>query len=153
MIGSSSRTSFTLAIVGASVAVGFWQATALAAPEATWDQARVTEIAKKLAKTVDTLYDQEYKAPENMGEGDTNQDFMDELRRLQDETRHLASSLEKGAVAKHTQGSVEQIKELNDDLTEERERMEMESPVSDPLDAVESLIGQLLPYYGLKSGD
>jgi hypothetical protein len=155
MSRSSSRAGLTRAV--AAVFIGLLglvlpHTASAAAPTATWDQARVTAIAAKLAKSADELYDQEYKAPNSfdMGSGGAHSDFMDRLRRLKHETRHLASSLEKGASAKSTRGSVEQIKELNDDLAEYGRKISFENPVLNQTAAFEDLVRQLMPYYGLE---
>ena len=151
---STSRAQLTLAGAVVFTGIALCHAAALAAPTAIWDQARVTGIAEKLAKAVDKLYDQEYKAPETfapdaMVGGGANHEFMDTLRLLQHETRHLASSLKKAASAKATKGSVKRIKELNNDLTEYGRKIELLNPVLNQYAAFEDLINQLTPYYGL----
>ena len=150
---STSRTQ--LALVGAVIftASVLGYTASWAAPTASWDQGRVSEIAKKLATAVDDLYNEQYKAPgasvPSLGSGGAHSEFMDTLRRLQHETRHLASSLEKGASAKSTRGSVKHIKELNDDLAEYGRRIEFVNPVLNQFAAFEDLLRQLAPYYGL----
>jgi hypothetical protein len=151
---STSRAQLTLAGAVVFTGIALCHAAALAAPTATWDQARVTGIAEKLAKAVNKLYDQEYKAPEAslpgaIVGGDAHHEFMDTLRLLQHETRHLASSLKKGASTKATKGSVKRIKELNNDLTEYGRKIELLNPVLNQYAAFEDLINQLTPYYGL----
>jgi len=145
---SFSQAPFLLAIGFVGVSIGC--ATASSAPAAAWDQARVTEIAQNLANAVDALYTAEFKAPEDMGEGDSDQNFMDDLRQMHDETQHLAAALGKGAIAKHTRGSVERIVELNDSLAEDGRRMALDNPVLNQFAAFESLVNQLRPYYGLE---
>ena len=150
---STSRAQ--LALVGAVVFTGGVLGCAVfsAAPTSSWDQERVTAIGKKLAKAVDELYNEEYKAPRASvpapGSAGAHYEFMDTLRRLQHETRHLASSLEKGAGAKSTLGSVKHIKELNDDLEEYGRMIAFVNPVLNQIAAFEDLLGQLAPYYGL----
>jgi hypothetical protein len=151
---STSRAQLTLAGAVVFTGIALCHAAALAAPTATWDQARVTGIAEKLAKAVDELYEQEYRAPESYVPGatigaPTHHAFMDTLRQLHGETRHLASSLKKGASAEATKGSVKHVKELNDDLAEYRRMMDLENPVVNQFAALEDLIHQLTPYYGL----
>ena len=84
-----------------------------------------------------------------MGGDGSQHEFMDQLRRLQHETRHLATSLEKGSSAKSTIGSVRKIKELNDDLEEYGRNIAFVNPVLNQFAAFEDLIRQLVPYYGL----
>ena len=148
---STLRTQ--LMLVGA-VGIAFCPAVSLAAPVASWDQARVTSIAKDLAKTVDDLYRSEYKAPAESylgvaSGGDAYHQFMDTLRRMQHESRHLAMSLEKGAGAKATTGSVKHIGELSRDLAEYGRMMTFVNPVPAQFAKFEDLIRQLAAYYGL----
>ena len=153
MCRSSSRVKLSLAAIAVFVGVA-WHTPVWAAPTTPWDQARVAGIAERLAEAADKLYDQEYKAPQSytpgtFGGGNAHHEFMDRLRRLKHETHHLASSLEKGASAKATRGSVEHIEELNDALTEYGRMIESVDPVLNQLAAFESLIRQITPYYGL----
>lgn len=148
---TKSAIATTLAFAGIA-----WHVTASAEPTASWEQARVTGIAENLAKAVDALYDLEYKAPQAFtsgfaGGGNAHHEFMDRLRRLRHETRHLASSLEKGASAQATRGSVRHIKELNDDLARYGRMIEFVNPVLNQFAAFEDLFRQLTPYYGLEA--
>jgi hypothetical protein len=125
-----------------------------AAPESSWDQKRVTEIAKKIASDVDKLYRAELRAPAEsylpeLGNADFYQNFMDTLRRLQHETRHLASALEKGAGRAATTGSVEHIVRLNHELVEYGRGMEFMNPAAEEINSYDELLGQLAPYYEL----
>lgn len=133
------------------------QSSATADTVKKWDQAAVTKIGRQLTLTSYSLYTQAYEAPESFGPGMDEDDspfgFMDELRRVEAEARHLADSLRKGAGMKATKGSVEEIKELNDDLAEDQLRMNLETPVKNDFAAFEKLINQLLPYYGLHTDD
>lgn len=139
--------ALTILLAGAFVAGG----SSGAEPTATWDQARVTGIAKKLAESTKELYDKQYKAPESFaGAQYEHHDFMDTLRQLEQESRHLAASLGKGADEHGTRGSVERIRELNDDLGVDGRSMEFVNPVLNQFAALEDLIRQLLPYYGLQ---
>ena len=149
-----STLRIQLAIVGAVVfcTAVFCPAASLAAPVKSWDQARVTGIAEQLVESVDDLYRNEYKAPAEsyvpeMGASDGLHGFMDTLRRLQHETRHLADSLKKGAGAKATHGSVNQVAQLNRDLAEYGGKMEFVNPVNDEFAKFEGLIRQLAAYY------
>jgi hypothetical protein len=121
------------------------------AETAKWNQAKVTALANELSKATRALYDAEYKAPEMgfaAGGGDAHFGFMDTLRRLEHETKHLASSLQKGADAKSTKGSYLHIHEMLDDLAEERRFMDLLAPVKKDFEQVRTLAGQLMAYYG-----
>ncbi len=124
------------------------------APSAAWDQSRVTKIAQNLSAAVDKAYEAQYKSPQTtmpsvMGGGDGSHEFMDTLRRLQHETRHLASALEKGASAGQTMGSVKHINELNDDLEEYGRKFDATNSVLNEFAGLEDNFNQLRPYYGL----
>jgi hypothetical protein len=148
-----ARTTLALALSIGLTTIAMAHAAADSSVE--WDQARVTVIADKLAKAADELYDAEYKAPHEfhgaMSGAASQHDLMDRLRRLRNETRHLAKALTKGASAKSTIGSVRHIKELDDDLAEYGRRMPFVKPVLDRISTLEDMLGQLTPYYGLGS--
>ena len=141
-----SAVVFTSSVLGPMVSS--------AAPEASWNQKRVTEIAEKIAVDVDKLYRAEFRAPGEsylppLGSADFYHNFMDTLRRLQHETRHLASALEKGADREATTGSVEHIARLNQELVKYGRGMEFMNPVGEEINSYDELLGQLAPYYEL----
>jgi len=148
---SSSKVRPVFAIGFVALAVGFWQTTASAEPQTAWDQAHVTTIARDLAKAADKLYNAQIEAPQNMGEANMDEGFVGELDQLRSEAVRLSESLAKGKVEADTRENVERIKELNDDLNEEEERMEMEESITSQFSDIENLVGQLLPYYDLKN--
>jgi hypothetical protein len=124
-----------------------------AAPTANWNQERVTKIAHELHEAVDELYRVEYKSPEvSSGSrgGGTHYQFMDTLRRMRNETRHLASSLKKGATAESTTGSVKQVKVIFEDLVMFARRIELDNPVLNQFAVMEDLIHRITPYYHLQ---
>jgi hypothetical protein len=144
--GSRSTVVFTGVVLGPMASS--------AARETSWDQKRVTGIAEKLVEAVDKLYRDEFQAPGEsylppLGSNDYYHRFMDTLRRLQHETRHLASALEKGAGREATKGSVDHIGELNRDLVESGKKMAFVHPELVDLASYDDLLGQLAPYYGL----
>ncbi|MBW2270128.1 MAG: hypothetical protein JRH16_16295 [Deltaproteobacteria bacterium] len=147
-----SRTRWGLAVGVLVASIAFGGLMASADEAASWDQERVTALAEKLAKAVKELYDAEYKAPDSfsgIGGGSERHEFMDRLRLIEHESRHLAASLEKGAKAKSTKGSVLRIRELNDDLAMYGRRMALLDPVLANFAAFEDLLDQILPFYGL----
>ena len=124
-------------------------------PSTAWDQARVSEIAQNLADAVDALYRQEYKSPSSggmpsaLGAGDAHHEFMDTLRRVHQETRHLADELKEGAGHRATWGSIRHINMLNHDLQEFGKQVDLQNDVLNHYAKVEDLMRQLAPYYGL----
>jgi hypothetical protein len=149
-LDSYARPAITLALGLGLAVIAFSHAAA--EPSAKWDQARVAGIAENLSKAASALYDAEYKAPYGSRGGMMGgHDFMDALRMLRQETKHLADALSKSASMDATIGSVRRIKELNDDLAEYGKHMPFVNPVMDKVAAFEDLIRQIMPYYGLDS--
>ncbi len=117
---------------------------------ATWDQAKVTALAKQLVESSTALYDSFYKQPPpTVGSGQTRayQQLKQQVRRIRTEARELSSELEKGAGRDETLPSYEDLMATVRDARENARQVFTTSAVTDKAAAVRALLNQLGPYY------
>jgi hypothetical protein len=120
-----------------------------AAELATWDQARVSAIAQKLAKATEKLYATFYKQPlpGMFGGGPDPHQFKDTVRLMHSESLHFAGELEKGEGRDKTLPVFKRLKELNDDAQEYGREIFLANPSLNRFSGVQDLLRQLAPYY------
>ena len=117
---------------------------------ASWDQAKVTAIAKQLVPATQDLYDTFYKQlPPTVGSGQNREFYRlkQVTRVLKTEARELAGSLEKGEGYEATLPSYESLMELVRDARELGARVFATEDLKQKAAAVRGLLNQLGPYY------
>jgi hypothetical protein len=131
-------------------------AAVAATPPKAWDQAAVARLAADLAKAAVAIYDEYYDeqgvgGQSGIGSGDAADGFrlQYKLRRIEEQTGALAGALAAGKGRDETTPLVEDVGELADDLREILQRMFVEIPLQQRVDAARAIWVQLLPYYGL----
>jgi hypothetical protein len=150
----SPRGGIVLALVGA-VVFSVLSGCAASAADKAWDQAAVTQLASKLTPITEKLYTaifeqgQMIDMPSAMGAGDDYDDFKNTINKMNEQAMHLSSELKKGQGMAATRDTVEDLKEMNDDAKEFASEQFTTSPVNDDLAALEQIINQLRPYYGI----
>lgn len=118
-----------------------------------WDQAAVTALAKQLPGATAQLYQQIYDEAQEVSmpgtfsnSGQANQ-FLGDVRMMEEEAGHLATDLSKAKGKQQTIGSFQRIKELFDDAKVSGEQQFEVQQITSQFGQVESLIDQLEPYY------
>ncbi len=121
-----------------------------------WDQAAVAKLAADLAKACVGMYDEWYDeqgvgGQSQIGSGDSAENFglQYKLRRIEEQTQSLAGALAAGKGKNQTTHQVEDIGELADDLREILQRMFIQIPLQQRVDAARAIWVQILPYYGI----
>ena len=121
-----------------------------------WDQAAVAKLAAELAKACVGMYDEWYDeqgvgGQSQIGSGDSVENFglQYKLRRIEEQTESLAGALAAGKGKAKTTHQIEDIGELTDDLREILQRMFVQVPLQQRVDAARAIWVQLLPYYGI----
>ena len=111
-------------------------ATPAAAELATWDQARVTGIAKQLASACDAFQQAAQRQQGGtLGSGDAGSVFgmQRETRALCEQSRALAGHLAAGKGQEPTRDEYRGLKEMADDIEEEAQRSSLDEPTMDAL--------------------
>jgi hypothetical protein len=141
--------------LAAAVLVAPLAAGAQAQPK-PWDQAAVAKLAADLAKACVGLYDEYYDeqgvgGQSQIGSGDSveNQTLRFKLRRIEEQSESLAGALAAGKGRTQTTHQVEDIGELADDVREILQRMFVQIPLQQRVDAARAIWVQILPYYGI----
>jgi hypothetical protein len=121
-----------------------------------WDQAAVAKLAADLAKACIALYDEYYDeqgvgGQSDIASGDASENFrlQYKLRRIEEQAQSLAGALAAGKGRDRTLHQVEDIGELADDLREILQRMFVQIPLQQRVDAARAIWVQILPYYGI----
>ena len=121
---------------------------------ATWDQARVTELAQQLVQASDAWEQAVRKQPGGeIGSGDAESGFGlgMKARVLKEQSQALAGHLAKGQGYDKTHNYYRSLKELIDDTEEIAQRSELEEPTMDAWAKVADLQRQIAPYYDPKA--
>jgi hypothetical protein len=128
--------------------------TPAAADLASWDQARVTGIAKQLASACDAFEQAARRQPgAALGSGDAQAVFgmQDETRALREQSLALADHLAAGKGHDPTRDEYRSLKEIADDVEEEAQRSALDEPTMDAWAKVADLMRQIAPYYDPKA--
>ena len=127
--------------------IGLFAASAPAAEQAEWDQAKVTSIAKRLIPAVNTAY--ESILPGQLGDANPNNFYrLREIgRRIRPEARRLADLLGKGEGHDATWPVYEQLAMQVRNAQELVNQLFVPEPVSGNLKACKVLIDELTPFY------
>jgi len=119
---------------------------------ATWDQARVTELAQQLVQASDA-WEQAVRKQSggDIGSGEAELGLGTKARVLKEQSQALAGHLAKGQGYDKTHNYYRSLKELIDDTEEIAQRSELEEPTMDAWAKVADLQRQIAPYYDPKA--
>ena len=152
----SFRILFAIALAGALLVAPLVASAQTRTQPKPWDQAAVANLAVDLAKACVGLYDEYYAeqgvgGQSQIGSGDAadNYRLQFKLRRIEEQTESLAGALAAGKGKTQTTHQVEDIGELADDLREILQRMFVQIPLQQRVDAARAIWVQILPYYGI----
>ena len=145
------QTIAALLLAGALVAPG----PASAAAQLEWDQAKVTAIAQELPKAADDLRNALRNEPGPMsgGAGGGRRSFhrlTDTVRRIEQEARHLAASLEAGKGHDETLPAMENLALLIRDGREQASRIFRTESLMNRIAAGRAILDRLTPYYDMR---
>jgi hypothetical protein len=119
---------------------------------ATWDQARVTEIAKTLATAAQGWETQTREAVAgSMLPAEEPDSLPGRARVLREMSDSLAAHLAKGDGYDKTKDQYRSIREVADDTEEAAQRSPLEEPVMDAWAKVADALRQIAPYYDPKA--
>ncbi len=143
------RTLWVIAFV--AVVAGFTALPAFAQP-ATWDQAKVTGIAKELAVAGSAWWqavrdegdDQDFVGS---GDGEAFDGMMRESRVLFEQSQGLAGNLAGGKGRADTLDMYKSLKEIVDDMKVDEQRTFLEDPTIAAWKKFAGLFQQITPYY------
>jgi hypothetical protein len=129
-------------------------ATSARAELAAWDQARVTEIAKQLAKAADG-WEQAVREQggDTVGSGDAQEEFSiaNGARMLREQATALSGHLDKGDGYDKTHNLYRDLKEIADDTEVAAQRSALDEPTMDAWAKVADAMRQIAPYYDPKA--
>jgi hypothetical protein len=115
---------------------------------AAWDQAKVTALAKELAKASDDLYTAFYLQPK-MGIGERRDYYrlQQDVRHLKNDARGMAEALGKGVGRDETLPSYEDLMQTVRRAQDNAGRVFTTKDVQDKAAAARALLNQISPYY------
>jgi len=128
-------------------------AGAASAQLATWDQARVTEIAKTLATAAQGWETQTRDAAGLGPEGEDPDSLPGRARVLREMSDSLAAHLAKGDGFDKTKDQYKSIREVADYTEVAAQRSPLEEPVMDAWAKVADALRQIAPYYDPKANE
>jgi hypothetical protein len=141
----------TLVLIAALGWIAPSLATSETSPTQSWDQPKVTEIAKALATAANDLQLAFRREPADMmpsGDRRSRYAAKQDLRRLRSETRHLASQLEAGEGHDETIDIFLNIQSIAHSAAENGRRSRLTKPTFDRITVAREQLTQLAPYYG-----
>jgi DNA repair exonuclease SbcCD ATPase subunit len=133
-----------------SLAVVIGLATPGPAQVAEWNQKDVTAVSQQLEEATKELYDSFYKQPtQGIGTGQARayQELKQQLRRIRQETRHLASSLTRGEDHDETLPIYRNLMEEVRDAEENARRVFSTGPVIEKANVAREALEKLSSYY------
>jgi uncharacterized membrane protein YccC len=121
---------------------------------ATWDQARVTELAGQLASACRAFDDVVQQEPGTArGAEDAGFGVQANARELRAQSEALAGHLREGKSHEQTRDLYRSLKEVVDDTEQNAQRTPLDEPVMDAWAKVADLMRQIAPYYDPKALD
>jgi hypothetical protein len=117
---------------------------------ATWDQSKVTELAKRFADATNELYDTFYKQPpptRGSMQSRAYAQLRQKVRALRVEAGSLAGDLAKGEGYEETLPSYDSLMELVRDARRNSQRVFTTTDVQQKATAARLILNQLTPYY------
>jgi len=146
------RTMRRMAVIGVLLLSAALSATA-SAELLPWDQAKVTELGKQLAKTTSTARQTALREPSlrggtgNAGQRRSSDSFLQTMRHLESSTRQLARQLEAGGGKDETMGVARKIGTLLRDAQESGRRLNLSQFMWDTINPMVEAIDAISPYY------
>ena len=135
---------------GFAVAVGCASNSPPAAGLATWDQARVSEIAAQLSAATDAwqlTVRQENDDRLGSGTAEEGFDLRNKAQGVSEQARSLAGHLKAGEGRDQTYNPFRSLKEVVDDADVDQSRAELDQPTIAAWAKVTNLMRQIKPYY------
>ena len=132
------------------LSLAFALAAASSSGAAEWNQEEVTAVAQQLQVATTELYDSFYKQPtQGIGSGQARayQELKQQLRRVRQESRHLASSLTKGEAHDETLPIYRNLMEEVRDAQENARRVFSTGPVIEKANTTREALEKLSTYY------
>lgn len=141
----TSVARYTIAFVAAALLV----AVHASAQTETWNQEKVTGLAKELEAAVSGLRDDLRKSPawENQQQKATLFRISDELRLIESESASLHAQLAKGAGMEETQPTYERIRRLRRDAQVLAKKTDVSAVTQPKLDRANQMLELLAPFY------
>lgn len=143
-------------LFASAAAVAVMAASPALAELASWDQDRVTSIAKELSAATDAWWQAVRNQPETgvVGSGDAQDgsSMVDEARTLHEQAQALAGHLANGKGHDQTRNVYRDLEEIVDDQEVQAQRAELDEPTMDAWAKVADAMRQLAPYYDPKAG-
>lgn len=134
-----------LLVVFAAVSLAAGSAGAALAP---WDQAKVTDIAKKLEKDAQELYDTFYKQPTPVGgQSRAYQRLKQKIRGIRTQASQLAGDLEKGEGQEATLPEYEDLMQLVRSARDDARKLFTTKDVDEKAAVARDRLNELGPYY------
>jgi hypothetical protein len=121
---------------------------------ATWNQERVTAIAKEAGEKTSKLYDVFYKQPPatiGSAQARSYYELKQSVRRIRREAGHLASELESGKAQEETKPIYDNLAQMVDRATEESRRTFTSDDLLAAAMSAGDAIRRLAPYYDPKA--
>jgi leucyl-tRNA synthetase len=134
--------------LGAAALLGLASPSATA-ESATWDQAKVTAIAKELADAVKDLKDVVRQNPDQVSGPQRRAQYAarEDLRLLSNTTRHLAMELERGEGREATLPVYRRVQTLRRDAEEDGRKAMIQTSTMEKIAVAEEILARLAPYY------
>src|SRR5262245_9237785 len=115
---------------------------------ASWDQAKVTALAKQLDDASQKLYDTFYKQPKpTVGQQRDFYRLKQDIRHIKNDARELRRQLEKGAGREETQPSYDDLMQGVRRAQDSAARVFTTKDLQDSAGAARTVLNQLSPYY------
>lgn len=133
----------------AALALATSAAEAQVPPPATWDQARVTDIAQKLSAATKDLYVEALKAPDRPPGNARRAQYLarEDLRQLNNLARRLAAQLRDGKGRDETEGIYIRLQQKRRDAESEGRKIDLGQNTLDKIAPATDLMRQIAPYY------
>jgi hypothetical protein len=145
-----TRSRRSTAVAAAALCVVLGASAPATAALMTWDQAKVTALAKELAAATQDLYDTFYKQPVP-GAGSMQsrgyQRLKQKTRVIRMESQSLANALEKGESREETLPIYESLMEMVRAAREDAEGVFTTMDVNEKATRARTILNQLSPYY------
>jgi hypothetical protein len=141
------RSLASLVVVGVLALGAFAARDASALAKSPWDQAKVTAIAKEFADSATAVEDIVRKEPAVAAQAQEYWRLRQQLRRIKNESRELATELGAGKGHDETVGIYENL--LSEILyaRDSAQRLYLTGSVNDRIKAARAVLEKLAPYY------
>jgi hypothetical protein len=132
--------------LAAALFTGF--ATPARAELASWDQAKVTSLAKQLDAAAQALYDTFFNQPKPIvGQERAFYRLKQDIRHIKNDAKQLARELAKGAGREETQPSYEDLMQSVRRAQDNAARVFTAKDLNEKAGAARAVLNQISPYY------